>query len=321
MKKTFVIILLLAALLLIAGCGGSKTQVVKGGFIGGSNGVTAKITMEPSNEILDNNIQPFRIVLNLENSGESRIDTNNLIATLDGIDLDAYQIQQKDGTSRNIAPLEKLRSESGKILPASQDLVIFEGQYKNDIPADKTEDLTVNFCYKYETVSVGDSCLVKEPTLFVQNPKCKINEQKVVSNSGSPVKVTLMNQRPTGAHEISFDLHFENVGKGGVFSNDLLAKGKCSDPHTSDITLKNKIAVKVEFPDSNPTIKCNRFDDKNFGTLVLIGADKANSKAVLSCRIDSSNLQDTAFVRQLRVSTGFVYRDSVSTKVTIKSVQ
>jgi len=190
--------------------------------------------------------------LNLENSGETKIDTGDIIATIDGIDLNAYQIQQKDGTTRNIGPLEKLRSENGKVLPASQDLIIFDGQYKNDIPADTTQDLTVNFCYKYQTLSVGDSCLVKEPTLFVQNPKCKINEQKAVSNSGSPVKVTVMNQRPTGVHEISFDLTFENSGKGTVFSNGLLAKGKCSDPFTSEITLKNKINVKVEFPDNDP---------------------------------------------------------------------
>jgi len=57
------------------------------------------------------------------------------------------------------------------------------------------------------------------------------------------------------------------------------------------------------------------------GSLVLIGADKSNPKAVLSCRLDSSSLQDTAFVRQLKVTTDFVYREFVTTKVTIKNVQ
>ncbi len=319
MKKWFIIIAIIS-LLVIAGCNtGSKTPVSKGGFIGGSEGLVAKINMEPSNEILDNNIQPFRIVLQLTNNGEYSIETNNIIATLDGIDLDAHQIQQKDGTSRNIGPLEKRRLEAGKVLPGTHDLIIFDGNYKNDIPADTPEDLTVNFCYKYQTLSIANSCLNKNPALYSPEAKCKVTEQKPVSNSGSPIKVSLASQRPTGTNEISFDLHFENAGKGQVFDPSFLAKGKCSEPFTSDISLKDKIHVKVEFPDGNPPVKCNRFSDTSVGTLLLIGAAKTNAKAVLSCRVDTKSLQDTAFVRQLKVTTDFVYKDSVATKVTIKS--
>ena len=312
MQKKYIIFLSLL-ILIIAGCtSGKNNKVPDVGFIGGTEGLVPKLEIISSqpNEVLDNDVEPFQIALSLQNKGEHTVAANEVITTLAGIDLNAFQIIEKDGVSKNLDQLEKLRKEGGNLIPASETAIVYEASYKYDEPTDKVQDLAVNFCYKYRTTATADACLKKEVTRPSTESLCKIDDKKVVGNSGAPVSVFLLTERPAGKNQLTFTIQVKNNGKGDVYAQDFLSKGKCIE----DQPMKNKLNVKVEFPDGNPVIKCGKLNDKNEGTISMI-----QNTASLSCTVDTSTLQDSAFTKSLQVHLDYVYKDDVSTKLTIRS--
>lgn len=312
-KKSIFTIIFLIIILTLAGCNSQKKDKVPAvGFIGGTEGLSAKLEIVSSqlNEILDDGVEPFQISLNLQNKGEHTVNKDEVLTTLAGIDLNAFQIKEKDGTSANFDQLDKLRFEGNTKLPPSETVIVYDANYKYDEPTNKVQDLAVNYCYKYTTTAAADACLKKEVTKPSKEERCKINEQKVVGNSGAPVSVILLNERPSEMNTVTFAIQIENKGKGDIYAPDFLSKGKCIE----DLESKNKIHVKVEFPDSDPVIKCAKFDDSNEGILGVI-----QNKASLTCTADTSNMQDTAFTKSLRITLSYVYKDDVSAKLTIKS--
>lgn len=303
----------LILILVITGCGTStnnKNSAV--GFIGGTDGLVPKIEIISSqlNQVLDNNVENFQIALTLQNKGETTVKAGDVLTTLSGIDLNAFQIKEKDGTSKSQDQLEKLARDGTKTLPPSETVIAYDANYKYDEPADKTQEIGLNFCYKYETIASTDSCLVKEVTKPSTESKCKVDEQKVMGNSGAPVSVTSLTERPSGKSTVTFTLQIENKGKGDVYSPEFFVKGKCIE----DQETKNKFNVKVEFPDGNPKIKCVKFNEGNEGQLSMI-----QNKALLTCTADTSGLQETAFTKSLRVVLNYIYKDDISTKLTIRS--
>src|SRR3989344_2915144 len=249
-KKTIsIIITLLSILLIVSGCNSNNNKTPDVGFIGGTDGLvpTLEIISSEPNAVLDSNVEPFQISLNLKNKGEHTVAPSEVLTTLAGIDLNAFQIQEKNGVSKNLDQLDKLRVEADNILPPSETVIVYESNYLYDEPADKVQDLAVNFCYKYQTLATADACLKKEVTKPSAESRCKLDEQKVVGNSGAPVAVTLLTERPAGKNQVTFTFQIENLGKGGVYSQDFLSKGLCSE----DREFQNKFNIKLGFPDNS----------------------------------------------------------------------
>ncbi len=312
MKKIAIVLLIL--IFILAACGKTSDTKTKTGFIGGKEGLAPTLTIASSsakpNEIFDNNVENFQINLNLKNKGESFVKSSDVVVQLAGIDLIAFQIKEKDGVSRSLDQLDKSRIEAGKLLPSAETNIVYNANYKYDEPTDKTQDLGVNFCYKYQTISTADACLRKEVTKPTSESKCKVDEQKLVGNSGAPVQVTLLNERPNGQNEVTFTVQVENIGKGKVYDPDFLSKNKCSEDRESE----NKLHISINFPDGNPKIKCNRFSDNNEGTIELF-----QNKASFSCTAETSSLQETTFTKSIRIVSDYVYKDSISNKLVIRS--
>lgn len=317
MRRELIFIIFVAILLVVSGCDskGKKKKTVSVGFIGGQEGITSTLEIFSSepNAILDNNVEPFQIIVNLENEGEHTVNTGEVMTTLTGIDLNAFQIAEKKGVSKNLDQLDKKSFENGKELPTAKTQIIYEANYKYDEPTSKNQQLGVNVCYKYRTLSTSDACLKKSVNKPSSEGECKVGEQKIVGNSGAPVGVTLLNEKVSQTNLVSFVLEISNLGKGEVYTPDFLSQGLCI-PETSNTIFKNKLKVKLEFADGNPLIKCPKLNNGNEGLITMV-----QNKALLTCTADTSSLQDSAFTKSLKTTLDYVYMDEVSTQITIKS--
>ncbi len=314
MKKQMVFILFVLSILIIAGCGGGKKpKTPQVGFIGGKEGLvpTLNIISTTQNEVLDNDQEQFQIAIKIQNKGEDTVEANEILTTLTGIDLSAFQIKEPNGVLANSDVLEKTRAEAGKILPTSETQMIYEANYKFDEPTNKMQDIGANICYKYQTTASADACLRKDVTKPSTEARCKIEDQKLVGNSGAPVQVAVVTQRPSAKNKLRFTINIENLGKGEVYNKEFLLKGKCID----DQEAKNKLYLKVGFQDGNPKVQCSRLNNNNEGFVNLI-----QNKATITCEADTPGLQETTFTKSLITILDYVYKDAVSAKLTIKSV-
>jgi hypothetical protein len=310
--KKFLVILLVSLFLLTACSQTSKTPT--SGFIGGKEGIVAVLSVVSTagnNNIFDNGVDPFKVQVDLQNKGEYDIKNNELLVTLDGINFNAFQI--KDASQKNTIPLPGLRREAGKATPPSQAIIQYDANYKPNEDADRSVDLAANVCYKYQTIArVIDLCLRKRVTGPITTPVCNIEGTKTPESSGSPFKITTFTQRPAGENKVSIYVEAENQGKGTIYSKEFLSGGKCIDDEKD----KNKLFVKVdltEFPNSASMIKCTGFNGNNGFVNVI------QNKIQMFCEIDTSSLQDTTFETPVRLTFDYVYKDSVATKLTIKS--
>ena len=311
MRKELIILLLL--LILLTGCPGGKTPpTTASGYIGGTDGVASKLSIVSgqTNEVLDSGLEDFEMNVDLENKGEHAIKENEVLATITGVDYNAFSLKQP--SLRNVEPLGEIRNEGGKV-PGGQAALSFKANFADDLPVDQVYDLGVNVCYKYQTGATTNLCLRKDATKRGEaTDKCKVDDPKPsVSSSSAPIQVKSIFQRPTGKNEVSFTLTIENVGKGDVYLPTFLDTAQhCLDK--ADV--KNKVEVSVSFANNKPAVVCPALQNSNKGTLQLI-----QNKAVLTCKIDTSKEQETTFTRSPNIQVSYVYKDLVSTKVTVKN--
>src|SRR3989338_6074572 len=94
-SKKSVLVLILMLSLFIFGCQNATNKDSKslGIFIGGTDGVDFSfITNEPPSSVLDNNQEPFFITLELQNKGEFTVPANKIIASITGINAEAFSL-------------------------------------------------------------------------------------------------------------------------------------------------------------------------------------------------------------------------------------
>ncbi len=315
MKRGNIFILILSLVLVLAACTGGGSKTTSGGFVGGKIGVSTTLTIDSTsggNKVLDSGNENFRILVNLQNQGEHTIGENYVLVTLNGVNFDAFSIANP--TQTNILPLPGIRLEAGKKTTPAQIIIPYNANYKTKEDADRTITLTGDVCYAYETVSrVKNLCLRKQITSLGGTGACKVEETKLAENSAAPLQLTTFSERPAGESKVSIYIKADNAGKGALYNKDYLAQGKCIES-TQD---KNKVFVIVElteFSNSAELITCSGLNG-NAGFVDVI-----QNSLQLSCNIDTSKLtQETSFETPLRVTFNYVYKDSASTTINIKS--
>src|SRR3989344_5947315 len=145
-----------------------------------------------------------------------------------------------------------------------------------------------------------------------QTAKCKIDNPKLLAgSSAAPVQITSLTQRPTGKNEISFIMTIENVGKGDVYPPSFIQQNtQCLEKTDT----KNKLNVAVSFPDNRPSITCPALKNSNKGEVSLI-----QGKTTITCKIDTNQEQETTFTRSPTIELDYVYKNTISTKITVKN--
>lgn len=314
-RGKFAFILVLSLVLILAACTSGSSKTSAGGFVGGKTGVSTSITVDSAsggNKVLDSGNENFRVLVNLQNQGEHTINENDIVVTLNGLSFDAFSISNP--TQRNILSLPGIKIVGGKKTDASQIIIPYNANYKPKEDADRTVTLTGNVCYAYETISrVKNLCLRKQITSLGGAGACKVDETKLAENSGAPFQVSTFTESPAGENKINIYIKGTNGGKGAMYNKDYLSQGKCIDSQPD----KDKVYVKVElteFANSADLITCS-------GLVGNAGfVDVIQNSMQLSCSIDTSKLtQETSFETPLRLTFSYVYKDSASTTLTVKS--
>lgn len=310
--KRGLLIFLLIGLIFISGIKGcEKKDVIREGYLGGTEGLGISFADgEPPEKVLDADTDPFTITLLLKNKGEFDIPEKGIAVTLTGINKDAFQIS--DLTKRNDDIITKSGLEQGKKVTGGQDEITYDSRYKEDLPTDFVHTIGANVCYRYRTGALAKICLRKEASSKErENDVCIIYEDKGVSNSGAPMHVISLSERPAGTNKVKVILEIKNKGKGVSYVKDAFSSGPCLESGNKD--KEKRVNVKVSSND-DVTISCNKLDDKAEGVLRLV-----ENTIILSCDIDTSRLQETTFISPLEITLDYFYKDFVSKQITVEN--
>ncbi len=302
-------------LLFLAGCagfGGTGTTDQEGeGFAGGTQALQLGfLEEEPPEKVLDNGQETFLITLLLRNEGEYTIPKGRILASLSGISREAFTL--KSLTVKSDFDLEKKAKSRDQVTPGGQEELNFgEAKYKPDLPADFNLDLRADVCYDYQTEAVTSLCLKKQAFSRTDvNDNCVLdNPSPQVENSGGPLQVSNVHQRPTGAHKIRLSFDVGNKGVGAVYPPGIFTSQCGGNEQQTDSLQVELMSTGNKYP-----ISCSKFASGHKGVIRLV-----NGVKTVNCEIDTSGLQEASFTDFLIIKMQYMYRDSVSVPLTIEN--
>jgi len=243
MKKTIITALLITAIMLISGCGQQKetTDATKT-FIGGTEGLAMSLEPGfPPTEVFDNGNSPFDVDVKLKNNGEYTVKAASVEARIVGPypqDFGKTDADFKKTGTEDI--LAKTKSTEGQVMDGGESHIIFTSlSYKNALKGNELNPYRTDVCYTYGTEAVTQICVLKDLLRTTESNICKVNEDKVVKNSGAPVQITKITESRYGTQDIGITLDIANLGTGEVYQK---AK-KCDAAQLRD---KNKVWVKID---------------------------------------------------------------------------
>ncbi|MBS3159945.1 hypothetical protein J4436_04095 [Candidatus Woesearchaeota archaeon] len=312
MRKYIIYITFLLSMLFItaASCGGDRSSSeTKFSWIGGTDGIIASfIPDSPPLSVLGGGVDPFTIDVQLENKGEYNIKPNEALVTLQGFDYTSFSIS---APSQYITEGLIGKTEQGDVIvEGDQSSVSYEANYVGSSTFSQEFTITANYCYKYQTKTAAILCLKQIPKERTRETECAIeNQQLQFGSSSAPVQITSFSQRSTGKNEISFTFKIENKGQGNIYKPKFVTKGECRD----DKTYADEVFVRLNFESGNVPIKCAALDNANEGHIKLSQGLKQ-----MSCSIDTTNLQTSAFEKSLSVTIEYTYKESASQSITIE---
>jgi len=182
------------------------------------------------------------------------------------------------------------------------------------VPADFTASIGVNYCYKYTTRAVSNLCLRKNVVSRADEAEsCEIVGDKKVSSSSAPVQVTSLSERSSGENQVAVTFTIENTNKDGkVFNVGSFSGGKaCLNSEERDN--EDYVYVKVK-SNENVNIDCGKLGGDAEGKVRL-----TEDKTSIRCRIDTKNLQETAYTSPLDIEVDYVYKDFISKEITVEN--
>lgn len=313
MKKR---LLLFVFLIVLAGCASlTRTQQPEseGAFVGGTQGLSMSfVEGEPPARVLDDGQEVFFITLMLRNEGEFTVPTGRIISSLSGISQDAFALKSLDAKSDFV--LESKSKSRDATLPGGQEEISFgEAKYKPDLPADFPIDLRADICYDYQTEAVTSICLKKnvlardelEDNCMIDNPSLK------VENSGGPIQISNVNERPGGNNKVRVSFDVSNRGIGAVYEPNTFTSS-CGGNEDK----KDTMFVEISSTSNKYKIACSRFGNTNRGLVRLV-----NGVKTVNCEVDTSGLQETSFTDFLIIKSTYMYRDAVSVPITIENAE
>ncbi|MEK6940488.1 MAG: hypothetical protein AABW49_01140 [Nanoarchaeota archaeon] len=310
MKKIF--ILLVGILMLATACQTTTDDSnTNKRYYGGSDGLDVTfVEGEPPDQVLDGSQDIFDITLLVDNIGEEDISPGEVIVTLNGIERDVFQLNSLTEKNENeIRGVHRIgdRKENG-----DQDEVRFKSARYNDVlPFDFEISMRADICYEYGTEAVADVCLKKDASARRTEDKCEISNDNVeIENSGSPMRIANFVQSARGSNKIQFIFDVESIGGGDYFPT-----GNFVDSCTTDERNDDTVNIAVDFIRSDVSVDCTPFGGSN-GEIRLV-----SGKRTVRCTVDTSNMQEIAFERPMRIKLDYMYKTSKDKTFIVESTQ
>lgn len=310
-KKYFLMSSLILVFLLVSSATCEKDTQVTGdwGWIGGTEGLLASfVPDQPPASVLSGGNEPFYITVQLENQGEYDVKPDEILSTVYGFDYKAFDIQEE---SKYLSePLVGQKEEAGTIISGDISQLDYEANFLDILPYQQPFDVSVNYCYRYQTRAGIKLCLKQTPRERTTETECAVSNNELdFGASGAPVQISAPSQRPTGKNEVSVTFTVSNANAGSIYSSDFIKTGTCMD----DRDYADKVYVAVNFASGDIPINCPKLSNGNSGEVKLI-----EGKTTITCSIDTTNEQATAFEKPLSIAIDYAYKDSITQPITIE---
>jgi hypothetical protein len=237
-KYAGLLLVLFTAIILTSGCTGTtKTPAAKPtAFVGGTDGLKISLLAgQPPTQIFEN--QPFLIGVQVDNKGEGNLveisssgavlgvppdpspgppapDSVFGYLSLAGIDVSRsrFGTVQYLPINTSLGPVSKI---TNSIIPGGQTQIIFSAKAPDIVGAQAQYPLKVAALYYYSSQAIATVCL--KESIYQQTISgkeiCKLTGAKTVDASGAPIKVTSVEELPTG-----FNIMVKNSGTGYSFA-------------------------------------------------------------------------------------------------------
>jgi len=303
------LILSLLSVTLLIGCQG-ETIGAGSPFIGGTMGLNI-IFLEgsPPPSVFDGGDFPFDIVLKLENVGEYFIERDAVDITVTGFRPGEFGATIGDMSKKSPEDLiAKRKDPTGAVIPGNPVFVEFIGFNHKEpiIGATQAFPIKVGVCYKYGTIANTQLCSRKNILGATNTGVCKINEDKTVFNSGSPVQISTLTQSARAKDKIGFTFKIVHSGTGTIFK----AKGgeRCDETIRQDV---NRIYVNVDT--GLPGLSCPGLGegrDATEGYVTLYNGEK-----LITC---TQSLEGLDFEFPILIELGFDYEEFIETGITVQ---
>ncbi len=285
----------LSLLLFVAGCEQSqKENVRKGGFLGGSQVITAIFEPFGAEEegiytIFDTETFPISVVL--KNKGEYLLQPNDLTVELIGPAKDeiegitSWELKNK-GVIEKIADLVPEGGE--EILPFAS-----AAKFKRGVTGFTDRQWFANIEYKYLTeIIVPEVCLKED----LQDTRvCQVREDKAFFVSGAPITAEAVKEDTAGKGIVALKILVKNVGGGRVTK------------------LGQKFGVRdtLAFRIDDPAWDCKSSGRDDEARLI-------DGKTEIICKLKNPLPEDTIATKQIKVTLEYKYRELIQESLRIK---
>ncbi len=308
-KKGLIIAFLL--LLLLAGCQQKSNKGdVAGPYVGGTKGLEFAFQEdEPPATVLDDGQEEFFITLLVRNLGEYDVPIGKAIASLSGIDANAFSLSSFN--TKNTVEILGTTSDQGFIVEGAEEILEFpQAKYINNVAADINTILRADLCYNYNTEALANLCLKKDVVKKSIEDVCDTTNPAVqVFNSGAPIQVSNMRQKAVGSGKVQLSFTVENIGGDLTY-----LPGSFTDSCKGQEDNKDMVKVTLTNPQGNFKAECSSFAKSNTGNARLVG-----NKKELTCTIDTSSLQDVSYQDLLIIDVDYDYRQAITTNIQVKN--
>jgi hypothetical protein len=302
MKKIILTMIMVLLLVAAVGCttnNNTSTSSKSTPFIGGTTGLNIQFYQSsPPPEVYDGGDYPFQAVIKLENKGETDVKKENIIVKIAGIRAEEFGSSEGSLTkSPDQDVLATVKDPEGNIRNGAPVFVEFNGlNHKDPLAGNTPFTFMADVCYVYETTANAKVC-VRENNVDDRKASgvCKVEEKKMIYNSGAPVQVISFLESARATDKIAFTFDILHRGTGKIFKADT----KCD---TSQITNEDKIWVEVT-SDAGGNLECSNL---NSGTGTSGYASLYGDTTTITCTLQKATTND--FETPITIKVKYDYR-------------
>jgi hypothetical protein len=300
MNIKYLFVLLIAGLMLIAGCGNNQQTVGQSPYIGGSEGIVAEF--EPLGN-QENNIYTiydtdnFPIQVKLKNKGEEDVDTGLATVRIYGIPLSDFSgISSQELTNgEKVEKISNVNKNGGEVIVDFGDKVRYTPKIQGDfVPL----ELFASFSYRYKTTaSVPQACFKQK---IEDNEVCDVDASKTVYSSAAPIQVGSVSEKPAGAGKVSLIFEVENSGGG-----------EAAVPGEEFNTRYDQIQYKI-IPESEAAKwKCTAAGREGIARF-------SDKKATIICTLKDALEEGAKYTKEVVLEVDYDYRDVIQESLRVK---
>jgi len=294
--KKIIIPVLIVALLLLSACQQQQKAVVKGAYVGGTEGLVAQF--EPFG-VEENGVysifdqETFPLELTLHNKGEYQLKPEEVSIKLLGPSQEEFS-GIKNWELKNKQPLDAI---SDLVPNGGEETLNFasEAKYAKEAVGLTEREWYANIEYHYQTyLLIPEVCLKEDLT---DTRVCNVKEAKNFFVSGAPITVKAVEEDTAGKGIVALKIL---VNSAGASTDKVTKPGE-------DFGIRNVLAFSID----DPAWEC-----KSSGKLNEARLD--DGKAEIVCKLKEPLVKGRVSTKQLKLTLDYKYRELISEKLRVK---